>query len=105
LGFGDIAASYGETIVRQVRYRPCSIDKYLTWASARLDDPWPCAFSTLRASIAEGSDHKVAKDFTAIPYPVGYASCIIVIDLAWSWRRGDALLIAAIRRCLRYATL
>jgi uncharacterized protein YbjT (DUF2867 family) len=39
LGFGEIAASYGETIVRQVRYRPCSIDKYLTWASARLDDP------------------------------------------------------------------
>jgi ParB-like nuclease domain len=24
LGFGEIAASYGETIVRQVRYRPCS---------------------------------------------------------------------------------
>jgi NAD(P)H dehydrogenase (quinone) len=39
LGFGEIATSYGETIVRQVRYRPCSIDKYLTWASARLDDP------------------------------------------------------------------
>src|ERR1700726_1193577 len=54
LGFGEIAASYGETIVRQVRYRPCSIDKYLTWASARLDDPWPYAFSTLCASIAEG---------------------------------------------------
>src|SRR6266436_4132087 len=34
LGFGEIAASYGETIVRQVRYRHCSIDKYLTWASA-----------------------------------------------------------------------
>jgi uncharacterized protein YbjT (DUF2867 family) len=43
LGFGEIAASYGEPIVRQVRYRPCSIDKYLTWASARLDDPWPYA--------------------------------------------------------------
>src|SRR6516164_4510648 len=41
LGFGEIAASYGETIVRQVRYRLCFIDKYLTWASARLDDPWP----------------------------------------------------------------
>jgi hypothetical protein len=39
LGFGEIAASYGETIVRQARYRPCSIDRYLTWASARLDDP------------------------------------------------------------------
>ena len=45
LGFGEIAASYGETIMRQVRYRPCSIDKYLTWASARLNDPWPYTFS------------------------------------------------------------
>jgi NAD(P)H dehydrogenase (quinone) len=54
LGFGEIVAAYGETIVRQVRYRPCPIDKYLTWASARLDDPWPYAFSTLYASIAEG---------------------------------------------------
>lgn len=43
LGFGEIAGSYRETIVRQVRYRPCSIDKYLTWAPARLDDPWPYA--------------------------------------------------------------
>jgi len=66
LGFGEIAASYGETIVRQVRYRPCSIDKYLTWASARLDDPWPYAFSTLRVSIAEGRYSQVSKDFTAI---------------------------------------
>jgi len=66
LGFGEIAASYGETIVRQVRYRPCSIDKYLTWASARIDDPWLCAFSTLCASIAEGRYSQVSKDFTAI---------------------------------------
>jgi NAD(P)H dehydrogenase (quinone) len=66
LGFGEIAASSGETIVRQVRYRPCSIDKYLPWASARLDDPWPYAFSTLSASIAEGRDSQVSKDFTAI---------------------------------------
>ena len=39
---------------------------YLTWASARLDDPWPCAFSTLCASIAEGRYSQVSKDFTAI---------------------------------------
>jgi len=63
LGFGEIAASYGETIVRQVRYSPCSIDKYLTWASARLDDPWPCAFSTWCASIAEGRYSQVSSDF------------------------------------------
>src|SRR5437773_4231394 len=65
LGFGEIAASYGETIVRQLRCRPCSIDKYLTWESARLDDPWPCAFSTLCASIAEGRYSQVSKDFSA----------------------------------------
>src|ERR1700680_2451991 len=76
-----------------------------TWASARLDDPRPCAFATLCASIAEARYRQVAQDFTAIPDPVGYASCIIIIDPAWSWRRGDALHIAAIRRCLRYATL
>jgi NAD(P)H dehydrogenase (quinone) len=56
----------GETIVRQVRCRPCSIDKYLTWAPARLDDPWPYAFSTLSASIAEGRYSQVSKDFTAV---------------------------------------
>ena len=66
LGFGEIAASYGEPIVRQVRYRPCSIDKYLTWASAHLDDPCPYALSTLYASIAEGRYSQVSKDFTAI---------------------------------------
>jgi hypothetical protein len=35
-------------------------------ASARLDDPWPYAFSTLCASIAEGRCSQVPKDFTAI---------------------------------------
>ncbi|QEX15291.1 NAD(P)-dependent oxidoreductase [Hypericibacter terrae] len=66
LGFDEIAASYGETIARQIRYRPCSIDNYLTEASARLDDPWPHAFSTLCASIAEGRYSQVSNDFTAI---------------------------------------
>src|ERR1700730_13912790 len=66
LGLGEIAASYSETIVRQVLYRPCSIDKYLTWASARLNDPGPYAFSTLCASIAEVRYNQVSKDFTAI---------------------------------------
>jgi NAD(P)H dehydrogenase (quinone) len=62
LAFDEIAASYGETIARQVRYRPCSVDEYLTWASARLDDP--C--STLCASIAEGRYGQVSKDFAAL---------------------------------------
>jgi NAD(P)H dehydrogenase (quinone) len=66
LAFDEIAASYGETIARQVRYRPCSVDEYLTWASARLDDPWPHAFSTLCASIAEGRYGQVSKDFAAL---------------------------------------
>jgi NAD(P)H dehydrogenase (quinone) len=66
LGFGKIAASYGETIARPIRYCPCSIDEYLTWASAHLDDPWPHAFSTLCASIAEGRYSRVSEDFTAL---------------------------------------
>ena len=66
LGFDEIAAAYGKTIAKQVRYRPCSVDEYLTWASGRLDDPWPHAFSTLCASIAEGRYSQVSSDFTAI---------------------------------------
>jgi hypothetical protein len=30
LGFGEIAASSRETIVRRVRYRPCSMEQYVT---------------------------------------------------------------------------
>jgi Predicted nucleoside-diphosphate-sugar epimerases len=41
--------------------------------------------------------------FLNLPYPVGYASCIVVIDHMRSLWRSDALHIAAIRRCLRYA--
>src|SRR5438309_103176 len=37
-----------------------------------------------------------------LPYPAGYVS--FVVDRKWPWRRGDALHIAAIRRCLRHAT-
>ena len=33
---------------------------------ARLDDPWPYAFSALCASFAEGRYSQVSKDFTAI---------------------------------------
>jgi NAD(P)H dehydrogenase (quinone) len=66
LGFDEIAASWGETIMKRLRYRPCSIDEYLTWASSRLDDPWPHAFSTLCASIAEGRYSRVSRDFIGI---------------------------------------
>ena len=65
LGFGEIAASYGETIVRQVRYRPCSIDKYLTWASVASRRSLALCLLTLCASIAEGRYSQVSKAFIA----------------------------------------
>jgi len=66
LDFGEIAACYGEMTARPVRYRPCSVDEYLALASARLDDPWPRAFSSLCASIAEGRYSRTSNDFSAI---------------------------------------
>jgi NAD(P)H dehydrogenase (quinone) len=66
LGFDEIAAAYGEATGQPMRYRPCSVDDYLTWASGRLDDPWPHAFSTLCASIAEGRYGNVSKDCAEI---------------------------------------
>ncbi|WP_436149063.1 NAD(P)H-binding protein [Bosea sp. LjRoot90] len=66
LDFGEITASYGETVARQVGYRPCSIDEYQALASAQFDDPWPCAFSTLCASIAEGRYSRVSDDFAVL---------------------------------------
>lgn len=64
LDFGELAAFYSETVARQVSYRACSTDEYL--ASAQLDEPWPVAFSTLCASIAEGRYSKVSDDFSAL---------------------------------------
>jgi NAD(P)H dehydrogenase (quinone) len=66
LDFCEIAALYGEVITRQPRYRPCSAQEYLTWASANLGYPWPEAFSTLCASIVEDRYSQVSKDFKAI---------------------------------------
>jgi NAD(P)H dehydrogenase (quinone) len=66
LDFDEIAATYDKTANRQVRYRPCSPNEYLTWALAHLDDHWPYAFSTLCASIAEDRYSQVSKDFTTI---------------------------------------
>src|ERR1700682_2957254 len=54
-----------------------------------------------RRSVSSTAPEQASLNLT---YPVGYASCTIVIDHTSSWRRGDALHIAAIRRCLRYAT-
>lgn len=66
LDFNEIAASYGETVAMQVGYRPCTIDEYRALASALFDDPWPCAFSTLCASISEGRYSRVSDDFAVL---------------------------------------
>ncbi|MGX1785905.1 NAD(P)H-binding protein [Bosea sp. NPDC055332] len=66
LGFDEMTATYGETVASQVSYRPCTVDEYRTLASAELDDPWPSAFSTLCASIAEGRYSGVSDDFSVL---------------------------------------
>ena len=66
LDFGEMTACYGEAIARQVSYRPCSVGEYRALASAQLDDPWPAAFATLCASIAEGRYGRVSNDFVAL---------------------------------------
>jgi NAD(P)H dehydrogenase (quinone) len=66
LSFDEIAASYAEAIARPVRYRPCLADEYRTGASMRLDDPWPYAFTTLCASIAEERYSQVSEGFAAL---------------------------------------
>jgi NAD(P)H dehydrogenase (quinone) len=66
MNFGEIAFAYSETLERPVRYRPCDVDEYLASASALLEAPWPSAFSSLCASIAEGRYGQVSDDFTAI---------------------------------------
>ena len=66
LGFDEIATAYSETIGGRLRYRPCSADEYLGWATGRLDDPWPEAFSTMCTSIAEGRYSQVSSDFAEI---------------------------------------
>lgn len=66
LGFDDIVACYADATAQPLRYRPCSPGDYLASASARLDDPWPQAFTTLCASIAEGRYAATSGDFTAL---------------------------------------
>ena len=64
--FGEIAACYGKAINQQVRYRSCSAEEYMASASAGFEDPWPQAFSSLCASIAENRYSRVSRDFTTI---------------------------------------
>ncbi|TPM94643.1 NAD-dependent epimerase/dehydratase family protein [Mesorhizobium sp. B2-1-3A] len=66
LNFDEIAAGYGEATGQPLRYRPRTLDDYLASASARLDAPWPQAFATLCAAIAEGRYASTSSDFTAL---------------------------------------
>lgn len=66
LDFGGIAATYSEIVDQPLLYRPCAIDEYLAFASARLDAPWPQAFSSLCGSIAAGRYGEISGDFTAL---------------------------------------
>jgi len=66
LGFDAIAAFYAEATGQPLRYRPCVLGDYLASASARLAEPWPQAFSSLCASIAEGRYAVTSSDFTAL---------------------------------------
>src|SRR5258708_651555 len=68
----------------------------------------------LRATSGSPADGIVGSPFVSgtrsrigiLEYTIPRWLCVmIVIDHTWSWRRGDALHIAAIRRCLRYAIL
>ena len=65
-GFGDIAAAYAEAVGRPLRYRPCSVAEYMQWASAHIDDPWPQAFASLCAAIAEHRYSQASDDFAVL---------------------------------------
>ncbi|TPM30831.1 NAD(P)H-binding protein [Mesorhizobium sp. B2-3-4] len=66
LGFEAIAALYADVTGQPLRYRPCSPADYLASASARLEEPWPEAFATLCASIAEGRYASTPSDFITL---------------------------------------
>jgi NAD(P)H dehydrogenase (quinone) len=53
LTLGELAHCYGDAIGLPVRYRPCSADAYRASAATHLDEPWPEAFATLCAAIAQ----------------------------------------------------
>lgn len=66
LGFEAITALYADVTGQPLRYRPCSPADYLASASARLEKPWPEAFATLCASIAEGRYASTPSDFITL---------------------------------------
>jgi len=66
LTLDEIVAAFGEVVGQPIQYRDSDIGDYLVWAWARLHDPWPHAFSTLCASIAEGRYSYVSGDFAEL---------------------------------------
>jgi uncharacterized protein YbjT (DUF2867 family) len=66
LTLDEIVTAFGKVVSQPIQYRDTDIGDYLVWAWARLHDPWPHAFSTLCASIAEGRYSYVSGDFTQL---------------------------------------
>jgi len=64
--FGEIADLASEIFGTRIRYVPCSPSAYLKRAWAEMPDPWPHAFSTLFASIAQGRYAKVSTDIAGL---------------------------------------
>ena len=64
--FEDIARLASQASGVFVRYRPCSPSDYLRTLWTEVDDPWPHAFSTLCASIAQGRYAHVSDDASAL---------------------------------------
>ena len=66
LSFAEIAAVYETVFARPMRYRDCSKDDYLGSVCDRLEAPWPLAFASLGAAIAEGRWGSASPDFMDI---------------------------------------
>lgn len=65
LSFGEVAAA-ADALGAELRFRPSSPPDYLLRLWNELPDPWPHAFSTLCASIAEGRFGRVAGGVEAL---------------------------------------
>lgn len=64
--FDEIADLAGKAFGTRIRYIPCSPSEYLRRAWAEMPDPWPHAFTTLFASIAQGRYAKVSTDIAKL---------------------------------------
>lgn len=60
--FAEIAGLANDAFGSRIRYVDCSPSDYLRRAWAKMDDPWPHAFTTLCASIREGRYAGVSTD-------------------------------------------